>query len=182
MGHRRSRPATNPSCEGPGWAGFGGTARFGRVSGPLGSSGAVPIVLIWQVQGAVPLSACSAVRRSKTAAKSSQANRQNVIERIEFVEGNFVRRATGIDTADIVTLDRVVCCHGDAAALVGLSADRARGLYGLVLPRDGWLIRLSIRLANDLARRSLRFPGKLRDAPKLNVVSRTLVARAPWWP
>ena len=71
-----------------------------------------------------------------------------MLDRIEFVEGDFVRHANRIDAADIVTLDRVVCCYGDAAALVGLSADRARRVYGVVLPRDGRLIRLSIRLIN----------------------------------
>ena len=82
-----------------------------------------------------------------TAARG-EANRRNLLDRIEFVEGDFVRHAHGIDAADIVTLDRVVCCYGDAAALVGLSAGRARRVYGLVLPRDGWLIRLSIRVIN----------------------------------
>ena len=82
------------------------------------------------------------------AAARQEANRRNLLDRVEFVEGDFVRHAHRIDAADIVTLDRVVCCYGDAAALVGLSADRARSVYGLVLPRDGWLIRLSIRLVN----------------------------------
>ena len=82
-----------------------------------------------------------------TAARQ-EANRRNLLDRIEFVEGDFVRHAQGINPADMVTLDRVVCCYGDAAGLVGLSADRARRIYGLVLPRDGWLIRLSIRLVN----------------------------------
>jgi magnesium-protoporphyrin O-methyltransferase len=47
-----------------------------------------------------------------------------------------------------VTLDRVICCYPDAEALVSKSADRARKLYGLVLPRDSRLVRLSIRLEN----------------------------------
>jgi magnesium-protoporphyrin O-methyltransferase len=77
-----------------------------------------------------------------------EARRQNLLDRIEFVEGDFVRRADGIDAADIVTLDRVVCCYPDVAALVGSSAARARMAYGLVLPRDGWLNRLGLRLVN----------------------------------
>ena len=54
-----------------------------------------------------------------------EARQANLSERIEFVVGDFVRRAAEIDTADIVTLDRVVCCYPDAEALVGLSAIRA---------------------------------------------------------
>src|SRR5207249_9139418 len=60
----------------------------------------------------------------------------------------FVKRAREIDGADIVTLDRVVCCYPDAAALVGLSAAKASWLYGLVLPTDRWLVRFALRLTN----------------------------------
>jgi magnesium-protoporphyrin O-methyltransferase len=81
-------------------------------------------------------------------AARNEARASNLLDRVEFVEGDFVRRASDIDTADIVTLDRVVCCYPDAAALVSLSADRARSLYGLVLPRDGWHVRLALRLNN----------------------------------
>jgi hypothetical protein len=77
-----------------------------------------------------------------------EARRTHTLDRIEFVEGDFVRRAEAIDPADIVTLDRVICCYPDAEGLVGLSAERARTAYGLVLPRDRWFVRLAIRLEN----------------------------------
>jgi len=77
-----------------------------------------------------------------------EARRANILDRIELVEGDFVRRAGEIDAADIVTLDRVVCCYPDADSLVGLSAARARRLYGLVLPRDGLLVKLGLWLIN----------------------------------
>jgi SAM-dependent methyltransferase len=76
------------------------------------------------------------------------AREANLLARIEFVDGDFVRRALDIDSADIVTLDRVICCYPDAAALVASSAARARSVYGLVLPRDRWLVRAALRLAN----------------------------------
>jgi len=78
----------------------------------------------------------------------NEARRLNLLDRIEFVEGDFVRNAWAIDRADVVTLDRVVCCYPDAVSLVSLSAERARHLYGLVLPRDRWWIRLAVRLEN----------------------------------
>ena len=77
-----------------------------------------------------------------------EARRANLLDRIEFVEGDFVRRAADIDSADIVTLDRVVCCYPDAAALVGLSAARARTAYGLVMPRERRLNRIAIAFLN----------------------------------
>jgi magnesium-protoporphyrin O-methyltransferase len=77
-----------------------------------------------------------------------EARRVNLLDRIEFVEGDFVRLAAAIEPADIVTLDRVVCCYPDVEALVGLSAARARTVYGLVLPRDRRIVRIAIRLEN----------------------------------
>ena len=81
-------------------------------------------------------------------AARSEARRRGHLDRIDFVDGDFVARAPTIDTADIVTLDRVVCCYPDMDALVGLSAARARSLYGLVLPRDRAIVRWGLRLAN----------------------------------
>jgi hypothetical protein len=77
-----------------------------------------------------------------------EARRQGLLDRIELVEGDFVRRAAAIEPADIVTLDRVVCCYPDAEGLVSLSAARARTVYGLVLPRDRRLVRIAIGLEN----------------------------------
>jgi SAM-dependent methyltransferase len=81
-----------------------------------------------------------------------EARQANVLDRIEFVGGDFVREAAEIDSADIVTLHRVVCCYRDAGALVSLSSARAGKLYALVLPRDRWFIRLGLRLENLLQR------------------------------
>jgi magnesium-protoporphyrin O-methyltransferase len=78
----------------------------------------------------------------------AEARHRNLLDRLDLVEGDFVRHARQIDTADIVTLDRVVCCYPDVEALVGLSAARARRVYALVLPRDSWLIRLGLRVIN----------------------------------
>jgi SAM-dependent methyltransferase len=82
------------------------------------------------------------------AVARQEARQANQLNRIEFVDGDFVRRAAELDAADIVTLDRVVCCYPDAEALVALSAARAHWLYGLVLPRDRWLVRAGLRILN----------------------------------
>lgn len=78
----------------------------------------------------------------------AEARSAALLDRLDFVDGDFVRRAPEIETADIVTLHRVVCCYPDANALVGLSAARARRVYGLVLPKDRWLTRSALRLLN----------------------------------
>lgn len=77
-----------------------------------------------------------------------EAQRVGLTDRMGFVSGDLVARAEEIEPADIVTLDRVVCCYSNVKALVAASASRARTVYGLVLPRDWWLIRAGVRLVN----------------------------------
>lgn len=83
---------------------------------------------------------------------AAEAERAGMADRIELVPGDFVRRAPEIEPADVVVLDRVVCCYGDVDGLVGLSAARARRVYGLVLPRDRLLIRTGIAVMRTVFR------------------------------
>lgn len=77
-----------------------------------------------------------------------EAQRQGLIERVNYYQGNFVDLAPTISPADIVTLDRVICCYDDMLALVNLSVQRARRLYGLVYPRDTWWVKLILPTMN----------------------------------
>ncbi|HET7168094.1 MAG TPA: methyltransferase domain-containing protein [Candidatus Limnocylindrales bacterium] len=81
-------------------------------------------------------------------AARDEGRRRGQLDRMEFVDGDFVSLAPTIDLADIVTLDRVICCYPDVDALVSLSAAKARLLYGLVLPRDRGFLRFGVRLIN----------------------------------
>ena len=68
--------------------------------------------------------------------------------------------APRLASADIVTLDRVICCYDDMEALISASAARAERLYGVVYPRDRWWSRAGSSLAN-LACRVRRTPFRL---------------------
>jgi len=81
-------------------------------------------------------------------AARQEARRQGVADRIDFHHGNLVDLADDVPPADIVTLDRVICCYPDLPALVGLSADRAGRLLGLVYPRDAAWVRLGLQFGN----------------------------------
>ena len=65
---------------------------------------------------------------------------------ITYVHGDFVSLAGTIPDADIVTLDRVICCYDDVKSLVSLSASKARRLYGVVYPRSAWWVRVPLFL------------------------------------
>lgn len=77
-----------------------------------------------------------------------EARDADLLDRIDFLQGDFLDCAAEAGEAGIVTLDRVVCCYRDADALVGLSAARAQHVYGLVLPRDRFIVRAAIRAYN----------------------------------
>ena len=85
-------------------------------------------------------------------AAQEEAEVRNLNDNINFQQGDFVEIAESIPQADIVTLDRVVCCYDDMEALVNLSAEKARNRYGLVFPRDLWLFRIFLPLANFILR------------------------------
>lgn len=71
---------------------------------------------------------------------------------VRHLLGDFVALAPEIEPADLVALDRVVCCYPDMAALVGLSVARARRRYGLVYPRSDWWVRGLSAIGNAGAR------------------------------
>lgn len=81
-------------------------------------------------------------------ASMGEAARRGYIDRISYAHGNFVDRADEISPADIVTLDRVICCFDQMEKLVGLSAERADKFYGLVYPRDVWWAKIVVAIGN----------------------------------
>jgi magnesium-protoporphyrin O-methyltransferase len=81
-------------------------------------------------------------------AAKSESTRLGFEGRVQYHFGNFLDLAHGIPPADIVTLDRVICCFDDMPGLVGASAEKAHLRYGVVYPRDAWWARLVFRLVN----------------------------------
>jgi 2-polyprenyl-3-methyl-5-hydroxy-6-metoxy-1,4-benzoquinol methylase len=85
-------------------------------------------------------------------AAREESERRGHGARARFHHGDFVELAETLGAADLVTLDRVICCYPDMEALVRHSAARARVFYGLVYPRDTRLVRLGFATANLLLR------------------------------
>ena len=81
-----------------------------------------------------------------------EAARRGLSDRIESSHGDFVELAASIPPADVVTLDRVICCYPDMQGLVAASAARTRRLYGVVYPRDRWWLRPLFTLGNLVLR------------------------------
>ena len=86
------------------------------------------------------------------AAAREEIDRRGYADRATFEHGDFVALAPEVAEADIVTLDRVICCDTDWVALVDRSLDRTRRLYGLVYPVDRWWMRLSVAMIRGISR------------------------------
>ena len=81
-------------------------------------------------------------------AAKEEAERQGHANRISHHHGNFVDLASNIPQADIVTLDKVICCYHDMRALVGLSSSLARRFYGVIYPQDTWRTKIGFAFEN----------------------------------
>ena len=92
--------------------------------------------------------------RAYIAVAREEAERQGHADRVDYLAGDFVALADEVDPADLVALDRVICCYRDMAALVGRSAALARRRYGVVYLRDSWLGRIGVALENAWLRLS----------------------------
>lgn len=66
----------------------------------------------------------------------------------KFILGDFALIAATLLDADVVTLDRVVCCYPDSETLLRAAADRARRLLAFTYPRDRWYVRALFVLEN----------------------------------
>lgn len=106
-------------------------------------------------------------------ASRSEAERRGYRERARYHVGDFIEMAGELPVADIVTLDRVLCCYPDMPHLVEASAAKAGRLYGLVFPRRRWPVRAAFRLLNLLeALRRHSFRVFLHDPDEIELAVR----------
>ena len=73
---------------------------------------------------------------------------RGVGDRVERRLGDFVGEASTVPDADVVVMNRVVCCYPDADALVGAAAEHARRYLVMTFPVDRWWTRLGLALGN----------------------------------
>jgi hypothetical protein len=75
-----------------------------------------------------------------------EAARRGYGDRTRHVLGTLAEVGDELAPADVVTLDKVVCCDPDVAALLGAASAHARRMVGLVYPRVTWWNRLAARV------------------------------------
>lgn len=73
-------------------------------------------------------------------------------ERVERRLGDFVEAADDIEPADIVVLNRVICCYPWMERMVDAATATTGSLLALAVPRDHWFGHLFVGFANTLNR------------------------------
>ena len=91
------------------------------------------------------------------AAASEEAARRGRTDTVRFVHGDFAAMAGQFSAADIVTLDRVICCYPEYERLLDQSVRHADRHFALSYPGDVWYVRTWVRVQN-VARRLRRNP------------------------
>jgi SAM-dependent methyltransferase len=81
-----------------------------------------------------------------TAAK--EAARRGRSDSTRFVLGDFLDVARQLPSADVVTLDRVVCCYPEYERLLVESLRHAERHFAFSYPRDRWYVRMLVGLEN----------------------------------
>ena len=103
-------------------------------------------------------------------AAQQEAKRRGYAEQAEYRFGDFVALASEIAPADMVTVERVICCYPVMRALVQRSAALARRWYAIVYPRDNWWMQRGRDVFN-LVMRVQRNPYRFFVHPSAGVES-----------
>ncbi len=111
-----------------------------------GGSGVIAVELAGAGLASVTLADASAayleVARRHLASRDASCPAQ-------FILGDFAVTADSLPDADIVTLDRVVCCYPDVEVLLRGAAARARRMVAFTYPRDRWYMHAAVVLENS---------------------------------
>jgi magnesium-protoporphyrin O-methyltransferase len=105
--------------------------------------GAIQLALL--DAGAVRATSVDATEAYVAVARE-EAERRGYRDQVDARFGLFESVAAEIEPADVVTLDRVVCCDPDLPGLLTRVSERARRMVGLVYPRETWWNRVAARV------------------------------------
>ena len=69
-------------------------------------------------------------------------------DRVDRRVMDFAEAGPEIEAADVVVMNRVVCCYPDMPKLAGAAADRAKRMLVISFPNRRWWTRLGLTMAN----------------------------------
>lgn len=92
---------------------------------------------------------------SYVEAAGREAGRLGLSTQMRLITGDFTAVAATIEPADIVTMNRVVCCFPRYDALIEAASVRCRHVFAFSYPSDRWYVRAWVTVDN-LRRRVFR--------------------------
>ncbi len=98
-----------------------------------------------------------------------EAERRGFGEAITHLHGDFAEIEGEVPPADIVTLERVLCCYPDMEGLLAPACAKSGKLLGLVYPHEGWWVKLGIKYVLNLGLRLSRNPFRVFVHPRAEV-------------
>lgn len=90
-------------------------------------------------------------------AVTAEATRAGRASAVRVIRGDFLDVADQVPPADIVTLDRVVCCYPRYEDLLTTALERAERGFALSYPRERWYMRAAFASSNLLLRTTSGF-------------------------
>jgi magnesium-protoporphyrin O-methyltransferase len=78
----------------------------------------------------------------------TEAAQRGHSEQVDFIHADFTDVASDLPKADIVTLDRVVCCYPDFRSLLKAAAEHSQRALAFTYPRETWYLRFGLRIIN----------------------------------
>ena len=78
----------------------------------------------------------------------AEAIEQRLVDRMAFIDGDFVETSRQIAQSDIVVMDRAVCCYPAWRPLMTAAADHCRRALLVTYPRNRPDIKLALSLEN----------------------------------
>ena len=82
----------------------------------------------------------------------NEAARRGHGERVTFIHADFVDVESEMPKADVVTLDRVVCCYPDFRRLLTAAAGHSQRALAMTYPREVWYLRMAWPIMNFFQR------------------------------
>ena len=84
---------------------------------------------------------------SKMIEQAQALSKKNAYSTVTtYIQGDFVQQAAMIEPADILLLDKVVCCYPDIQSLMEAALAKTGQYMALTYPRDRTLVRLFVWL------------------------------------
>ncbi len=122
------------------------------------------------------------------ASARAGARADGLAERTDYRQGDFTQMTNEVPAADLVVLDKVICCYPDWEALVERSLLKTRRLYAFTIPRDRTLTRAGLKAVRwGLRGAGCCYQPFIHDAARIEACilaggfHRTYEARTPAW-